>query len=108
MKLLEQKRPKQLYSIPTYTNLVSEQILHVSLLFFLSCLISNIEILLKLYWEGRVCIDQIFAVWKICEKYLTVNWAREVCMAFMDLEKAYDRIDRNALLQVRRIYGTVI
>ena len=26
-------------------------------------------------------------------------------MAFMDLEKAYDRIDRNALRQILRIYG---
>ena len=26
-------------------------------------------------------------------------------MAFMDLEKAYDRVDREALWQVLRIYG---
>ena len=26
-------------------------------------------------------------------------------MAFMDLEKAYDRIDKNALAQIWRIYG---
>ena len=53
--------------------------------------------------EGRGCVDQIFAVRQLCEKYLGVN--REVYMAFMDLEKAYDRIDRNALWQVLRIYG---
>ena len=28
-----------------------------------------------------------------------------LCMAFMYLEKAYDRMDRNALWQVLRIYG---
>ena len=36
-------------------------------------------------------------------KYLGVS--REVYMAFMDLEKAYDGIDRNALWQVLRLYG---
>ena len=40
-------------------------------------------------------MDQISAVRKLCEKYLGLN--REVYMAFMDLEKAYDRIDKNAL-----------
>ena len=50
-------------------------------------------------------MDQIFAVRQLCKKYLGVN--REVYMAFMDLEKAYDRIDRNALWQVLRIYDDV-
>ena len=45
--------------------------------------------------EGRGCVDQIFAVRQLCDKYLGVN--KEVYMAFMDLEKAYDKIDRNAL-----------
>ena len=45
----------------------------------------------------------IFAVRKICDKYLGVG--REAYMAFMDLEKVYDGIDRNALWQVLRIYG---
>ena len=53
--------------------------------------------------EGRGCVDQIFTVRQICEKYMGVN--REVYMAFMDLEKAYDRVDRSALWQVLRIYG---
>ena len=48
-------------------------------------------------------MDQIFAVRQLCEKYLGVN--KEVYMAFMDLEKVYDTIDRNALWQVLRIYG---
>ena len=45
--------------------------------------------------KGRGCVDQIFVVRQICDKYLGVN--REIYMAFMDLEKAYDRIDSNAL-----------
>ena len=53
--------------------------------------------------EGKGCIDQIFVVRQICEKYLGVN--KEVYMAFMDLEKAYDRIDRDALWQTLRIYS---
>ena len=40
---------------------------------------------------------------QICDKYLGVS--REVHMAVMDLEKAYDGIDMNALCQVLRIYG---
>ena len=53
--------------------------------------------------EGRGCVDQIFAVRHLCEKYLGVS--KKVYMAFMDLEKAYDRIDRDALWQIMRIYG---
>ena len=48
-------------------------------------------------------MDQIFAVRQLCEKYLRVN--KEVYMAFMDLNRAYDRIDRIGLWQVLRIYG---
>ena len=53
--------------------------------------------------KGRGCVDQIFSVRQVCEKYLSVK--RDVYMAFMDLEKAYDRVDRNALWQVLRVYG---
>ena len=48
------------------------------------------------------CVDQIFAVRQICNKYLGVN--RKVYIAFIDLEKAYDRIDWNKRCQVLRIY----
>ena len=53
--------------------------------------------------RGRGCSDQIFAVRQICERMLGKN--REVFWAFMDLEKAYDRVDREALWQVLGIYG---
>ncbi len=48
-------------------------------------------------------MDQIFAVRQVCEKYLTKG--KKVFWAFMDLEKAYDRIDREGLWTVLRLYG---
>ena len=52
--------------------------------------------------EGRGCVDQIFTLKHIGEK------AREkkcrVYVGFIDLEKAYDRDNREALWQVLRIY----
>ena len=53
--------------------------------------------------KGMSCGDQIFAVRQICEKKLEKH--QEVFWAFMDLEKAYDRIDREALWQVLGVYG---
>ncbi len=48
---------------------------------------------------GRGRVDQIFAVKILLEKYLEKD--RKRFAAFMDLEKTYDRVDRNAL----RVYG---
>ena len=53
--------------------------------------------------RGRGCVDQIFTVKNVCEKYLEKG--KELYVAFMDLEKAYDRIDREALWKVLQIYG---
>ena len=53
--------------------------------------------------QGRGCVDQIFAVRQVCEKFLEKG--KEVYWAFMDLEKAYDRIDREGLWDVLRMYG---
>ncbi len=53
--------------------------------------------------KGRGCVDQIFAMKRLVEEYLhkdTKSYA-----AFMDLEKAYNRVDREALWSVLRIYG---
>ena len=52
--------------------------------------------------KGMSCSDQVFAVRQICEKKLEKH--QEVFWAFMDLEKAYDRIDREALWQVLGVY----
>ena len=53
--------------------------------------------------KGRGCIDQIFTVKSVAEKYLSKG--RKLYAAFMDLEKAYDRVDREGLWEVLRIYG---
>ena len=53
--------------------------------------------------SGRGCVDQVFAVRQLCEKYL--GKGKDICWAFMDLEKAYDRIDREALWVVLQGYG---
>ena len=53
--------------------------------------------------QGRGCMDQVFAVRQVCEKYLA-NGKYEF-WAFMDLEKAYDTIDRHGMWQMLRVYG---
>ena len=52
--------------------------------------------------RGRGCTDQIFTVRQICEKYL--GKGKDVYFAFLDLEKAYDRVDRDAMWNVLRLY----
>ena len=53
--------------------------------------------------RGRGCMDQVFIVRQICEKYLAKG--KNVYFAFMDLEKAYDRVDRDAMWNVLSMYG---
>ena len=48
-------------------------------------------------------MDQVFALRSIVEKYLEKK--RDVFVAFMDLEKAYDRVDRDAMWRVLQMYG---
>ena len=43
------------------------------------------------------------AVRQVCEKYLANG--KDVSWAFMDLEKAYDTIDRHGMWQMLRVYG---
>ena len=50
-------------------------------------------------------MDQVFAVRQVCEKYLTNG--NDVFWVFMDLEKAYDTIDRHGMRQMLRVYGVV-
>ena len=51
---------------------------------------------------GRGCVNQIFTLKQIGKK----GWEKKckVYMGFMDLEKAYDRVSREALWQVLRMY----
>ena len=53
--------------------------------------------------RGRGCTYQIFIVRQICEKYL--GKGKDVYIAFLDLERAYDRVDRDAIWNVLRLYG---
>ena len=48
-------------------------------------------------------MDQVFAVRQVCEKYLANG--KDVFWALMDLEKAYDTIDRHGMWQMFRVYG---
>ena len=45
----------------------------------------------------------MFAVIQLCEKYPANG--KDVFWAFMDLEKAYDAIDRHGMWQMLRVYG---
>ena len=53
--------------------------------------------------RGRGCMDQIFIVRQICEKYL--GKGKDMYFAFLDLEKVCDRVDRDAIWNVLRLCG---
>ena len=45
--------------------------------------------------QGRGCMDQVFAVKHVCDKYLANG--NDLFLSFMDLEKANDTIDRHGM-----------
>ena len=51
---------------------------------------------------GRGCVDQIFTIKQIDEK--AREKIRRVYVGFIDLQKAYDRVNKKALWQVLRMY----
>jgi hypothetical protein len=53
--------------------------------------------------SGRGCIDQIFTLKQMSEKMKGKK--KKLYLAFMDLQQAYDRINREALWQVLMMYG---
>ena len=53
--------------------------------------------------RGRGCTDQIFIVRQICKKYL--GKSKNMYFAFLYLEKVHDRVDRNAMWNILRLYG---
>ena len=53
--------------------------------------------------SGRGCVDQLLVVRQLGEKFLAKR--KDLSWAFMDLEKAYDRVDRDAQRQVLRLFG---
>ena len=52
--------------------------------------------------QGRGCMDQVFDVKQVCEKYLANE--KDVFWVLIDLEKAYDSIDRHGMWQMLRVY----
>ena len=53
--------------------------------------------------KGRSCVDQLFTVRQLGEKIIEKN--KRMLMVCVDLEKAYDRVDRELLWRVLRTYG---
>ena len=53
--------------------------------------------------RSRGCTDRICIVRQTCEKYLEKD--KDVYFAFLDLEKVYDRVDKDAMWNVLRLYG---
>ena len=53
--------------------------------------------------QGRGCMDQVFAVRQVCDKYLANE--KDVFWAFMNLQMSYDTIDRHVIWQMLKVYG---
>ena len=52
--------------------------------------------------SGEGCMDQVFDVRQVCERYLSNG--KYVFWPFMDLKQAQDKIDRDGMCQVLRVY----
>ena len=52
---------------------------------------------------GRRCVDQVFMMKQMIEKFVDKN--KGLSVAYMELEKAYDRIDRETMWRVLGMYG---
>ncbi len=55
------------------------------------------------FWKGMGCVDQTFSVKILVEKYLEKD--KKLSAAFMDLEKAYDRVDRKGLWDTQSVWS---
>ncbi len=53
--------------------------------------------------KGRGCVDEIFAMKMLVEEYLGKD--KKLYSAFMDLEKACTRVDRDSLWSVLKIWS---
>ena len=63
---------------------------------FLRRLTEGVEVLLRKsqcgFHKGRVCVDQVFFIWKLAKKARRFN--TPLYLAFVDLKKAYDSVNR--------------
>ena len=57
---------------------------------------STRELRFSRFRQGRGCMDQVFAVRQVCEKYLANG--KDVFWAFTDFEKAYDTTTSQQLI----------
>ena len=48
-------------------------------------------------------MDQVFVIKQMSEK--CIEKGKSLYVAYMDLEKAHDRVDRNAMLRLLSMYG---
>ena len=53
--------------------------------------------------QGRGCMDQVFAYGRFVKSIWQIG--RNVFLAFINLEKAYETIDRHGMWQMLRVYG---
>ena len=53
--------------------------------------------------SGRGCVDQVFVMKQMSEKFVDKN--KSLYIAYMDLEKAHNRVDREAMWRVLGMYG---
>ena len=53
--------------------------------------------------SGRGCVDQVFVMKQMSEKFVNKN--KNLYVAYMDLEKTFDRIDKDAMWRVLGMYG---
>ena len=51
---------------------------------------------------GRGCVDQVLVIKQMSEKCIAKG--KSLYVAYMDPEKAYDRVDRNAIWRVLNMY----
>ena len=58
---------------------------------------------MKGFRRGRCCAKQMFIVRQICEKYL--GKGDDEYFVTLDFKKAYDRVDREVIWSVSRLYG---
>ena len=56
-----------------------------------------------MFRQGRGCMEVVFVVTQVCKKYLENG--KYVFWGFMDLENAFDTIDRHGMWQMLRVYG---